>query len=250
VITKLAGMIENGDPNVSATADLNRQAIFLNLRDPGASLSISFSVSVSDGATFSATSGKQFLQPGGAKVVNDVRAIIGESLPLVPGQLAIVGTPVAGVTVTVKIADTPYSYTVQEGDTLLSTVSRLAEQVNNDPNVMAAVDPQTLLMSIAFRDPANQTDITFTAEISDQTSLLAFTRSAETTGSEFAAVSFAGPVEGLVGLYQVNFVLPTGTPPNPATKLTLSQNLIIFGSISEFDIFSNVVSFPVGSASQ
>jgi hypothetical protein len=49
-----------------------------------------------------------------------------------------------------------------------------------------------------------------------------------------------------VGLYQVNFGVPSDAKPNPAAQLTFHQNLIVFGSVTETDIFSNPVTFPVG----
>jgi hypothetical protein len=59
-------------------------------------------------------------------------------------------------------------------------------------------------------------------------------------------VSFSGLTKGTVGIGQVSFLVPSDAKADPATKLTLKQNLIIFGSVSEFDIFSNTVTFPVG----
>jgi hypothetical protein len=67
----------------------------------------------------------------------------------------------------------------------------------------------------------------------------------ETTDSVAVGVNFAGPVKGTVGLYQVNFTVPSDAPDNPATKLAFFQNLIIFGSVTQFDIFSNQVTFAV-----
>ena len=63
-----------------------------------------------------------------------------------------------------------------------------------------------------------------------------------------ALVTFAGLVKGAVGLYQVNFLVPDSITPDPNTRLTLTQNLIIFGSVTQFDIISNAVQFSIAEA--
>ena len=67
------------------------------------------------------------------------------------------------------------------------------------------------------------------------------------TSGTSASVTFAGLVKGWVGLYQVNFLVPASITPDLNTKLMLTQNLIIFGSVTQFNIVSNTVSFPVAA---
>ncbi len=246
VITNLAAAIENGDPNVSATADLKHQALLLTSRGD-AGLGISFTVSVSQDATFSATSSRQFLAHTPVSVTNTVTARIGESLPLVPGDIFIAGSPEPGQTLSLTLGDTSYSYTVVEGDTLASIVTNMTELVNADPNVVATADTTQLSIALALRVPTTNLQVTIRAELTGSGALFVLVRSTSTTGSTFAGVTFAGPVEGLVGLYQVNFTVPSDATADPATKLTVIQNQIIFGSVTQFDILSNIVTFPVAT---
>jgi hypothetical protein len=43
----------------------------------------------------------------------------------------------------------------------------------------------------------------------------------------------------------VTFTLPLDLPPNSETVLAISQNLIVFGSVTQFNINSNPVTFAV-----
>ena len=90
--------------------------------------------------------------------------------------------------------------------------------------------------------------MSFTAFVSEGATLTVLLQSLNITTGTAALVTFAGLVKGLVGLYQVNFLVPDSTTPDPEMKISLNQNLIIFGSVTQFDIISNTVSFPVAEA--
>lgn len=246
LVTNLADQI-NGDPNVAATADPGRSRILLALRNPDQGLGIAIRLSVSEGSTLTLDFEAPFLAPGVANATNSVSATIGRALPLVPGSVFIRGTPQAGQTVTITLQEqTDYTYTVVDGDTLQTIVARLAELVNADPNVSAAANLTDLSVDLQLRTPNPDAKITFSTSLSSLTTLIALTRSTETSGSQAALVNFAGLVPGGVGLYQVNFVVPSDAKPNPAAQLTFHQNLIVFGSVTETNIFSNPVTFPIG----
>jgi phage tail sheath gpL-like len=247
VITKLAALIEQGDPNVSATADLTNRALSLTLRG-GAAVVISLKVTVSGDDRLAATSSRQFLQHVPVSVTNDViDAVLGEALPLVPGDVFIAGSPEPGQTLTLTLGDASYSYTIAEGDTLANIVTNLAAVMTDDPNVVATVDTTQLSIALALRVSTSDLKVTVKADLTGPGALLVLVRSAQTTGSAFAGVTFAGPVEGLVGLYQVNFTVPSEATTDPATKLTVIQNQIVFGSVTQYDILSNIVTFPVAT---
>jgi hypothetical protein len=133
-----------------------------------------------------------------------------------------------------------------DGDTLQTIVTRLAELVNADPNVAAVANLTDLSVDLVLRTASSEAQITFSTSLSSLTTLIALTRSTQTSGSQASLVSFAGLVPGGVGLYQVNFAVPSDAKPNPAAQLTFHQNLIVFGSVTETDIFSNPVTFPIG----
>ena len=165
---------------------------------------------------------------------------------MVPGTILFAGTVEPGQTITVALADVPYSYTTVEGDTLQTVVTRVAETISGDPNVAATANTANSIVSLTLKDPAFTTKIGFSATVSPaDAQLFALSASSETLDSTAVGVNFAGPVKGTVGLYQVNFTVPTDAPDNPVSKLTISQNLIVFGSVTQFDIFSNRVTFPV-----
>jgi hypothetical protein len=156
------------------------------------------------------------------------------------------GTPTPGEILSVRLSGTPYSYTVTATDTLQTVLSGLAQLISTDPNVSATVDSGNNRISLALKDASSTVEITYRIVLPSSTSLAALTSSTKTSGSTGTTISFAGLAKGTVGLYQVKFQVPSDAAANPATKLTLRQNLIIFGSVSEFDIFSNTVTFPVG----
>jgi uncharacterized protein (TIGR03437 family) len=247
ILTNFADLI-SGDPNVVATAVPSRSRIELAFRNPDAGLSIAIGLSVSEGSTLTLDFEEPHFTPGVSKATNSVSATIGRSLPLVPGSVFIRGTPQPGQTVTITLQEqTNYTYTVAEGDTLQTIVTRLAELVNSDPNVSAFANLTDVSVELQLRTTVSQdADITFSPSLSSPTTLIVLTRSAETSGSQAAIVSFAGLVPGSVGLYQVNFTVPSDAKPNPAAQLTFHQNLIVFGSVTETDIFSNPVTFPIG----
>ncbi|OFW10056.1 MAG: hypothetical protein A3G20_03565 [Acidobacteria bacterium RIFCSPLOWO2_12_FULL_59_11] len=245
VVTALTNLV-NGDPNVSATADLANLKISLQLRNPDSGLTISVAASVSATPSFTATAAYQHLVTGVTNVINSVSAAIGSVLPLVPGDILFSGIPVPGQFVTVTLQDTPYSYTAAAGDTLQIVLNKLTDLINGDPNVSATVDLTNFKISLALRNTNSGLKITFSVSASPAADLLMLTRS--TTDTVNVSVIFAGPLNGTVGLYQVVFALPDTIEPNPKAALWLKQNLIIFGSISEFDIFSNPVEFPIAAA--
>jgi phage tail sheath gpL-like len=249
VSTALAALI---DVNTNVVAVAEGSAVKMTLQNETASVSLSTEVDlplstvVSRPQGLEALSSNQHFQPGQGRASNTVSAFIGETLPAVPGDILFFNEPVAGETITVTLAETVYSYTTVEGDSLADLVTKLAAEIDGDPNVSAAADTVGFRILLTLRDPASEAKIGFTVSIDPRLSdLLAFTRSLTTTDSQALSVQFAGPVKGTAGLYQVNFTLPSTAPAEPATKLTLSQNLIIFGSVTNFDIFSNQVTFPV-----
>ena len=246
IVTNLADQI-SGDPNVVATADPGRSRILLALRNPDQGLAIPIRLSVSEESTLTLDFEAPFLARGVATATNSVSATIGRALSLVPGSVFIRGTPQAGQTVTITMQEqTNYSYTVVDGDTLQTIVTRLAELVNSDANVSAAVNLTDLSVDLQLRTANPDAEITFSTLLSSLTTLIVLTRSTQTSGSQATLVSFAGLVPGSVGLYQVNFAVPSDAKPNPAAQLTFHQNLIVFGSVTETDIFSNPVTFPIG----
>lgn len=267
LLTNFAQVI-NADTRVSATADLTNNRINLAKKSSSNTDDIAFSISLPAGSALSAdtatdnqvtvsisiSGGQPFqlltegnhLTPGDAQPTNNVTATIGETLNVVPGTITMGGTPTAGEVITVRLSETSYSYTVSSTDTLQTVLTNLAQLISTDPNVTATVDSGNNRISLSLKDSKSTVEIPYRIVLPAVTSLAALTGSSKTTGSTGTAISFSGLVKGTVGLYQVNFKVPSDAVANPATKLTLKQNLIIFGSISEFDIFSNTVSFPVG----
>ncbi|MBI1956289.1 MAG: hypothetical protein HYS38_07825 [Acidobacteria bacterium] len=245
VVNKLTSLI-NTNPNVSATADPANLKISLQLRNPDAGLTISFAASVSATPSFTATTAYQHLVTGIAHAKNSVSATVGSALPLVPGEVLFDGTPEPGQIVTVTLQDTPYSYPVAARDTLQIVLNKLTDSINGDPNVSATADLTNFTISLKLRNTNSGLKITFSVSVSPVGDLIVLTRS--TTDVVDVPVTFAGPLNGSVGLYQVNFTLPTSIPPNPKAALRLKQNLIIFSSTSPFDIFSNPVEFPIAAA--
>jgi uncharacterized protein (TIGR03437 family) len=242
ITTKLAQLL-NADANVSATADVANSAIALELETADATIFVS--AIVSPVASLAAIPAFRHLAPGVANANNDVSAVLGEALPLVPGQILFAGTADPGQTITVSLLETPYSYTTVAGDTLATVLTNLANLISADPNVTATADTTNSAITLQLRTPSQDATITFSVSFSSGATLGALTQSAEQSEALGTSVSFAGLVKGTVGLYQVNFVVPESAPTRPDTKLTLKQNLIIFGSVSNFDIFSNTVVFPV-----
>ncbi len=248
VVSKLAELVNN-DPNVSATADLANLAVNLQLRNPDEGLNISFSATTTGpgGITMTAFTPSDHLAPGVANVINNVSVTLGDVAGTVPGDVFIGGTAGPDQTVTVTLSGTVYSYTTIEGDTLETVVTRLASLINNDPNVSATADTANLRIVLGAKNDAG-TNVSFTASVSVGATLTVLLQSLNITTGTPAQVTFAGLVKGFVGLYQVNFLVPESITPDLNTKLTLIQNLIIFGSVTRFDIVSNTVSFPVAEA--
>ena len=186
------------------------------------------------------------LSPGDAQATNTVSATIGETLNVVPGSILMGGAPTAGEVIGVRLSGTPYRYTVSATDTLQTILTNLAQVISVDPNVSATADTANNKINLSLKDSTSTVEITYRIDLPAGTSLAALTSSNKTTGSAGTAVSFSGLTKGTVGIGQVSFLVPSDAKADPATKLTLKQNLIIFGSVSEFDIFSNTVTFPVG----
>jgi phage tail sheath gpL-like len=247
-----AGLAVPLNANVNVDAVANGPAISLTLQNETASVSLDAEVDLPLSATATAPQVLQVLPsvqhflPGQGSASNTVSAFLGESLPAVPGDVLFFNDPVPGETVTVTLSDTVYSYTVVQGDTLTDLLTKLAAEISGDPNVTATADTGASRIVLTLTNPTSEASIGFTVSISPRFGdLLAFARSATTTDSRPAPVLFAGPVKGTAGLYQVNFSVPSDAPVDPASKLTFSQNLIVFGSVTNFDIFSNQVTFPV-----
>ncbi len=246
VATVINNLVEamSADVNVLATADVANSKIHLELRDPESGLQVTYSVDVEPpGIGLAATTGNSHLRPGVAKVINTVTATIGKAVPLVPGSIFFGGTAEPGQTVTVKLQDTSYPYTTVEGDTLQTVVTKVTAILNGDPNVTATADLPNLKIDLALKNAGAK--ITFEASAPFGQALIVAPQSATTTNSESAAVTFAGLVKGSVGLYQVIITLPSDLTANSATILTLTQNLIVFGSTTSTNIISNEVTFPV-----
>ncbi|OFV97820.1 MAG: hypothetical protein A3H28_10815 [Acidobacteria bacterium RIFCSPLOWO2_02_FULL_61_28] len=241
IATSLAEIISANDPEVSATANTTDFQVKLSARVQGdQGTGISYNAFVSEGATLTLDTG------------------LGNT---VPRNVVIGGTPEPGQTVTITLADVASSsYTMQPGDTLETIVNNLAELVNGDPNVTAIADPANSRILLQLRDPGQTSPITISLSVSEGATLtIGFEPphlapgSAKATntvtanvGATNAAVSFAGLVRGTVGLYQVDFSVPSDAKPDPAAILTLYQNLIVFGSVTGTNIFSNPVTFPIG----
>ncbi len=234
-----------GDPNVLATADPGRSRILMEHRNPNSDLVIAITLAVSEESPLAIEFEPPFLKPGVANATNPVQATIGRALPLVPGDVLVRGTPQPGQTVTITLLETVYSYTTVEGDTLQTIASRLAEQINLDPNVTALANLTDVSVELELRVPTSEAKITFTASVSADATLILLPRSTQTSGSSATIVSFAGLVPGTVGLYQVKFTVPSDAESNPAAELILHQNLIVFGSVTETNIFSNPATFPI-----
>ncbi len=149
---------------------------------------------------------------------------------------------------TITLAETVYSYTTVEDDTLLTIIAQLAERIDRDPNVTASANTTEVSLELRLRDEESEAEIPFTATLSAGSTLILIPQSNQTSGSTLTAVSFSGLVEGTVGLYQVNFAVPADAEPNPSAELTLFQNLIVFGSVTQTNIFSNPATFPIGQA--
>lgn len=244
VVSALTDEINN-DPNVSATADRENFQVNLQLRNPDSGLAVSLSASVSETPSFTVATAFQHLIPGIAKVTNDVRATIGKALALVPGTILFGGTPQPGETVTVFLQATPYSYTIAADDTLETIVSKLANLLNSDPNVSATANTTNSTITLQLRSSAQNLVITFSVSLPPEGTLAALTQSSQSTTPTAAVVTFAGLVKGTVGLYQVNLTIPN-IPPTPHAELTLTQDLIVLGSVTGTIISSNTVEFPIG----
>ena len=240
------------DSDASVVATVDGAAIALTRVNEQATVSLAVAISVTlstvvtDPAGLRVITSVQHFVPGQGVAVNDVAAFLGETLPAVPGDILFFNAPVPDEIITVTLAETVYSYTTVAGDTLSSVVTKVAAEINIDPNVTATADSEASRILLRLRDPASEARIGFTVSISPATGdLFAIARSATTTESLPASVEFAGPVKGTAGLYRINFTVPTNAPVEPNTKLLFRQNLIIFGSVTEFNIFSNSVTFPV-----
>ncbi|MBI4460353.1 MAG: hypothetical protein HY648_09890 [Acidobacteria bacterium] len=245
VVSALTSLL-NADPNVAATADLPNLKISLQLRDPDSGQSIAVATSVISPSPFTATAAYQRLTTGIANVTNNVRAQIGTVLPLVPGDVLFAGVVEAEQVVTITLQDTPYSYTVAPGDTLQTVLNKLTESINTNADVSATADLNNFRISLKLRNEGQNLKIPFSVSVSPAGELLTLTLS--DTNVVDATVVFAGPLNGTVGIYEVRFTLPETIEPNPKAALRLRQNLIVFGSITEFDIFSNFVEFPIEAA--
>ena len=112
----------------------------------------------------------------------------------------------------------------------------------------ATANTTKVSIELALKDPNSEAEIAFTGVLSAGSTLILVPRSNLTTGSTATIVSFGGLVSGTVGLYQVNFSVPADAPPNDAAELILFQNLIVFGSVTETNIFSNPATFSIGQA--
>ena len=245
VVNGLVELMAN-DPNVVPTAEPDRSRIILEHREPAEAPAITIGLSTSADSSLTIDFETPFLQPGVGNAKNSVQANIGRPLPLVPGSVFVRGTPQAGQTVTVTLAGTVYSYTTVEEDTLQTIIARLAEQIDRDPNVTASANTTEISIVLRLRDEESEAEIPFTATSSAEPDLILIPQSTQTSGSTLTAVTFSGLVEGSVGLYQVNFAVPADAEPNPAAELILFQNLIVFGSVTQTNIFSNPVTFPIG----
>ncbi|MSO19024.1 MAG: hypothetical protein EXQ56_00940 [Acidobacteria bacterium] len=267
LVTKFSQVI-NADLNVAAVADTITNRILLSRRNPTLTDAIEFRLILPSGSTLTVvtTSADQTpvsisiggtqpfqlltegnrLTAGDAQATNTVSATIGEALNVVPGTIFFGGTPVPGEILTVRLLETVYQYTVSASDTLQSMVTNFAQVISTDPNVSATADTVNNRINVALKNPTSNSQISFRLIVPTASTLLGITDSATTTGSTGTSVSFAGLLKGSVGVYQVYFTVPTDAAPNPLTKFSLQQNLIILGSVSEFDIVSNTVTFPVG----
>lgn len=245
VLNQLVDQI-NADVNVVATADAPNARIHLELRDPNSGLNIPYTAMVEPaGSTLAAATDNPHLAPGNAKVTNTVSAKIGKQLEVVPGTVTVVGTAEPDQTATVTLQGTVYPYTTVPGDTLQTVTQKLAALIDADPNVSAKADTTRNTISLALKNSTSGLTITFDATVTGGSTLFLLPQSTQTTNSTSASVNFAGLVGGSVGLYQVIFTVPSDQTANPAVILTLSQNLIVFGSVTSTNITSNEVTFPV-----
>ena len=78
--------------------------------------------------------------------------------------------------------------------------------------------------------------------------LVLWTLQAQVNG-QAAASQYMGLTPGLAGVFQVNFVVPTSLGPGTASLQMLdTPACLYFGSICPYQMTSNPVTFPVGSA--
>jgi uncharacterized protein (TIGR03437 family) len=251
VATAIGNLLAN-DVNVTATVADNTVKLALKKATATVSLDTSLSVPltevVTSPATFDAITGSQHFVAGIGHATNTVSAFIGETLPAVPGDILFFGTPDRGQTVTVTLADTTtYTYTTVDNDTLANVVTKLAATINADPNVAAAADTTGERILLSMKDATAKTKIGFRVKVdpAGTATLLPVARSTTTTDSTSASVVFAGPVKGAAGLDQINFTVPSTATENADTKVTFVQNLIVFGSVTNNNIYSAPVTFPV-----
>ena len=245
----------NNDINVNATADLAAGRINIVLERPELNIQLTLSaaaLAVHYGASvtalppeFAAIPSYGRFNPKEGNVNNTVSLFLGEQAFLVPGNVLIGGTPEPGQTITIKLADTVYSYTTRENDNLQSVVEGLAAVVNSDPNVSATADLSILGVRLALRESAKDAAIGFSANASVGSTTTVFVQGNVPTNFQTVGVGAAEMVRGVVGLYRVTFTLPLDLPTNNETVLALSQNLIVFGSVTQFNINSNSVTFAV-----
>lgn len=254
-LVALANLI-NRDANVTATADPANGRIEVQLEDPSINLDLSLSASaaaihysaaVSEILGFIASPAYNHFTPKSGNVVNTVSLALGERAFLVPGRVLIGGTPEPGHTITVKLSETVYTYTTVAGDTLQSIVTGLAAAVDTDPNVSATANLSILGVDLQLGNPQQDPapTIGFSASASVGSTLTVFVAGNVPTNTVGVAVASAQMLRGLIGLYSVTFTLPLDLPSNPETVLVISQNLIVFGSVTQFNINSNPVTFAV-----
>jgi uncharacterized protein (TIGR03437 family) len=247
VLTNLARQISE-DANVDASADIGNSAIRLTLSDPGSGLQVTYAVTVEPSdATLSASVDNPHLLPGVANVKNTLLATVGKPQFIIPGSIFIDGTADAGQTLTVTLSGTRYPYTTTAADTVATVLNNVASLINSDPNVTATADATNRRINLALKDANSRLQITFTVAVTGGTTLLAQGQSGNTTGSAPASIVFAGMVGGYAGLYQVNFTIPSDAQPNPSQTFFMYQNLIVFGSVTGTNIYSNEVTIPIGS---
>jgi phage tail sheath gpL-like len=246
----------NADANVRATADPASGRIQIELQDPSRNLELTLSASagavhyaaaVSSLPGFVASPAYERFKPKTGNVSNTVSLALGERAFLVPGSVLIGGTPEPGQTITVKLAETVYTYTTVPGDTLQSIVNNLAAVVNTDPNVSATANLSILGVDLALKNPQQDPApvIGFSASVSVGSTVTVFVSGRVPTNTVNVAVVSAQMVRDSIGLYSVTFTLPLDLPTNPETILEISQNLIVFGSVTQFNITSNPVTFAV-----
>jgi hypothetical protein len=139
------------------------------------------------------------------------------------GSVALAGTITAKDTVTIKIEDKSYKYTIQENDTFALVVDGLVALINagdGDPNVLATPNYALATVALTARIGGEDGDsVTLSATVSTSATITAYASGANLSGGGNAAKIPSGTLVAIFGenLSDHTASAPPGSDPLPAT---------------------------------